>query len=54
MNRFYFVFGLILVVFFSSCKNEKVTIETLLTEMTDRTQLTYFPENSYSLKQFSS
>jgi hypothetical protein len=54
MNRYQLIFGLMLMVFISSCKNEKVTIETLLNEMTDRSALTYFPENEYSLKQFSS
>ena len=54
MNRFYFIFGFILILFMSSCSNKKVTLESLLTEMTDRSALTYFPENTYSLKQFSS
>jgi hypothetical protein len=39
---------------FSSCKKDIVTLESLLTEMTDKTAVTYFPENEYSLKQFSS
>jgi hypothetical protein len=54
MNRYLFLFGLILLVVITSCKNEKVTLETLMAEMTDRTVLTYFPENSYKLKQYSS
>ncbi len=54
MNRYQLIFALILIVIFSSCKKEKVTLESLLTEMTDRSELTYFPENQYSLKQFSS
>jgi hypothetical protein len=37
-----------------SCTNEKITLESLLQEMTDRDVLTYFPEPSYNIKQFSS
>ncbi len=54
MDRSNFIFGLILVLLMSSCKKEKVTLESLLTEMTDRSEITYFPEKQYSLKQFSS
>ncbi|HSO87711.1 MAG TPA: glycoside hydrolase family 172 protein [Draconibacterium sp.] len=54
MKHIHFFFGIILLGLISSCKNDKVTIESLLTEMTDRTAVTYFPENSYKLKQFSS
>jgi hypothetical protein len=54
MNRIQLIFSLFLLIFISSCKNEKVTLETLLTEMTDRAEITYFSENPYSLKQFSS
>lgn len=54
MNRI-FVFIFITLLFGNSaCKNEVVTLETLLTEMTDKTALTYFPEKNYTLKQFSS
>lgn len=38
----------------SSCTNEKITLESLLQEMTDREVLTYFPVPSYTVKQFSS
>lgn len=48
---FYSIFLLICI---TSCQTEKVTINTLLNEMTDKTALTYFPENNYTLKQFSS
>jgi len=54
MNRLYLIFGLFLICFLSSCNKEKVTLESLLNEQTDRAALTYFPENAYQLKQFSS
>lgn len=48
-------FGLIIVLaIFCSCTNEKITLESLLQEMTDRENLTYFPAPSYTVKQFSS
>jgi len=37
-----------------SCTNEKITLESLLQEMTDREVLTCFPAPSYTVKQFSS
>ena len=43
----------ILAILFS-CTNERVTLETLLEEMTDREAITYFPEPAYTIKQFSS
>ncbi|GAI06575.1 unnamed protein product, partial [marine sediment metagenome] len=43
----------ILAILFS-CTNERVTLETLLEEMTDREALTHFPEPAYTIKQFSS
>ncbi len=43
----------ILAILFS-CTNERVTLEILLEEMTDREMLTYFPEPAYTIKQFSS
>lgn len=54
MRYLIFIFGIFVFVVFSNCTNKKVNLETLLTEMTDRTELTYFPEIPYSLKQFSS
>ena len=54
MNRFHFIFGILLAYLFSSCTKEKITLESLLNEMTDRKEITYFPENLYALKQFSS
>jgi len=43
----------ILAILFS-CTNERVTLETLLEEMTDREAITYFPEPAYTIKQYSS
>ena len=37
-----------------SCTNEKITLESLLQEMTDREALTHFPSPAYTIKQFSS
>lgn len=46
---------IILVVSCFSCqKEQKVTLESLLIEMADRKEITYFPEPVYSQKQFSS
>jgi len=53
MNRSFFLVGIFLVLF-SSCGKQKVNLESLLNEMTNREQITRFPENNYSLKQFSS
>lgn len=54
MNRLYLIFSIFLICFLSSCNKEKVTLESLLKEQTDRAALTCFPEDSYQLKQFSS
>ena len=54
MNRFYIFVTVISIFLFSSCTKRTVTLESLLKEMTDRSELTYFPEKPYSLKQFSS
>ena len=54
MNRFYILAMVISVFLLSFCKKNTVTLESLLVEMTDRSEITYFPENLYSLKQFSS
>jgi hypothetical protein len=54
MRYLKFIFGIMVFVVFSNCTNKRVNLETLLTEMTDRTELTYFPEIPYLLKQFSS
>ena len=40
--------------FFSACNNREITLDTLLAEMTDKSAVTYFPEQEYTLKQFSS
>jgi hypothetical protein len=39
---------------FCCCTPDKVTLNSLLEDMTDREKLTYYPDNAYSLKQFSS
>ena len=54
MNRFSVLFAVLSTLLFTSCTKEKVTLESLLNEQTNRTALTYFPENNYRLKQFSS
>ena len=46
---------LITMTVLTSCNGKKiVSLKTLLIEMTDRSNLTYFPSPYYSLKQFSS
>ena len=47
------LFFLIAISFFNGYA-QSVSLHSLLEEMTNRTQLTYFPEISYELKQFSS
>ena len=54
MNRFYIFAATILLILFSSCNKDIITLESLLEEMTDKTAVTYFPEKLYTLKQFSS
>lgn len=54
MNRTIFLVGTLVSFVLISCKTQVVTLESLLDEMTDRTILTYFPEQNYTLKQFSS
>ncbi len=54
MNRLLLIAGIIIPIIFSSCKNNVITVESLLKEMTDKTTITYYPEQEYSLKQFSS
>ncbi len=54
MNRYLILIGLLLPVIFTSCNKQKVTLESLLNEMTSKTSLTYFPENNYEIEQFSS
>ncbi|MCF6332220.1 MAG: DUF2961 domain-containing protein [Draconibacterium sp.] len=54
MNHFFIFAAVISLFFFSSCKKNTVTLESLLAEMTDKTVVTYFPEKLYTLKQFSS
>ena len=45
---------IVVLFLFSSCNNNTITFESLLKEMTDKTAVTYFPTQEYSLKQFSS
>ncbi len=54
MNRSFLLIGIIVAFIFSSCNSKKVTLESLLAEMTDREVLTRLPEQPYTLKQFSS
>ncbi|MGM0621490.1 MAG: glycoside hydrolase family 172 protein, partial [Bacteroidota bacterium] len=54
MNRTFLLIGLIVSLLFTSCKKEKVTLASLLGEMTDREVLTRLPEKPYTLKQYSS
>ena len=54
MNRLSVLLIALVTLLFANCTKEKVTLESLLNEQTDRTALTYFPENNYRLKQFSS
>lgn len=49
-----FVFIILMVVCFSCQQKQKITLESLLTEMMDRTQISYFPNPVYTQKQFSS
>ncbi|UCG27231.1 MAG: DUF2961 domain-containing protein, partial [Bacteroidales bacterium] len=43
-----------ILLFLFSCTSEKITLESLLEEMTDREGLTYFPDPYYTIRQFSS
>ena len=54
MSRFRLFSTLSVLIFFSACSNKVITFNSLLEEMTDKTAVTYFPEQEYSLKQFSS
>ena len=54
MNRFVIFVAIISLVVFSSCQKNVVTMESMLAEMVNKTSLTYFPEKSFTLKQFSS
>jgi len=52
----YSCFLLFLIILFSSCTKNKnvVTLESLLTEMTDRSALSFFPAVGYTHRQLSS
>ncbi len=53
-----FAYKVVLIVFvivgFSCQNNQPITLESLLQEMMDRKEITYFPNPSYTQKQFSS
>ncbi|MBI5010571.1 MAG: DUF2961 domain-containing protein [Bacteroidia bacterium] len=51
-----FLFFNIIIFIFNSCisHDRTVTLESLLTEMTDRSALSYFPADKYTHRQFSS
>jgi hypothetical protein len=55
-TRILILTGLIAAFFFASCEKEpeKVTLESLLSEMTNRQAVTHLPDPTYTLKQFSS
>ncbi len=54
MNRLLSLFMLAAILMLFSCNKKEISVESLLKEMTDRTAITNFPKNEYSLKQFSS
>ena len=54
MNRIN-LFSVIAVLFlFAACNDKTITLDTLLEEMVDKSAVSYFPDQEYSLKQFSS
>jgi len=55
-TRILLLIGMTASFFFISCEEEqqKVTLESLLSEMTDRQAVTHLPDPAYTLKQFSS
>ena len=53
-RTFYLIPGIVCFTLLMSCSQKPVTLESLLDEMTDRTGMTYFPEQEYSIKQYSS
>ncbi|MBW6536721.1 MAG: DUF2961 domain-containing protein [Mariniphaga sp.] len=54
MRYLFFISTIFASIFLSSCGNKKVSMKSLLHEMTDREVLTRLPEHPYTLKQFSS
>jgi hypothetical protein len=54
MRNLFFITGIFASILLFSCDSKKVTLESLLNEMTDREVLTRLPEEPYTLKQFSS
>ena len=54
MSRTNLFLGIIVLFFLSACNNKTITFDSLLEEMIDKSAVTYFPEQDYSLKQFSS
>jgi hypothetical protein len=55
-GKLFFSIVLICLIFFSSCscRTKKVTLDTLIGEMTVRENLTYFPRQQFTHRQFSS
>jgi hypothetical protein len=45
---------ILVAIIFSSCNTDKVTLYSLVEEMTDRENLSYFPQKQYTHRQFSS
>lgn len=45
---------IVVLFLFTSCNDNAISFESLLKEMTDKTAVTYFPTQEYSLKQYSS
>lgn len=54
MNDFVKYLAIFSILILSACNSTTITMETLLEEMTNREVLTRFPEEAYTLKQFSS
>ena len=54
MSRIILFSVFVILFLFTACNNNEVTLDTLLEEMVDKSAVTYFPEQGYSLKQFSS
>ncbi|HUX94203.1 MAG TPA: glycoside hydrolase family 172 protein [Bacteroidales bacterium] len=56
MNKTILLYIIIIVLLFSGCRftSDTVTLESLLSEMTNRYSLSYFPDKPYKHKQFSS
>ena len=49
-----YLISFLALVFFTSCTSKKVSLETLLLEMTDREAIACYPDPEFTLKQYSS